>query len=211
MSLPVIVLGAGGHAKVLMDVLLVNRITVLGMTDARPEKAGSRIMGIPVIGNDDVLIQYPPDTIELVNGIGSAGNPEKRIRIFETYKARGYHFTTVIHPSAIIAADVAVGEGTQIMAGSIIQPGCRIGVNAILNTGVVVDHDCQIGDHVHLAPGVVLSGDVKVGDQSHIGTAAAVIQGVSIGMLARIGAGAVVVRDIPSGVKAIGVPAKEVK
>jgi len=205
------VLGNGGHAKVLIDILLVNHISNIGMTDSQPEKTGSKILGIPVIGSDDILAQYPPETIELANGIGTAGNPEKRIRIFQHLKEKGYRFPTVIHPSAIIAMDVVIGEGTQIMAGAIVQPGCRVGVNAIINTGAMIDHDCHIGDHVHLAPGVVLSGEVKVGNRSHIGTAAAVIQGVSIGESARIGAGAVVVSDIPLGVKAIGVPARVVK
>jgi len=207
MSLPVIIIGGGGHAKVLIDALLASPVQILGFTDS---KAGNEniLPGIRLLGNDDLILQYQSDIILLVNGLGSVKSTYKRQEIFEYFKNRGYSFATVIHPASVISRHVEISEGAQIMAGAIIQPGSRIGKNTIVNTKVSVDHDCSIGDHVHLAPGVTLSGMVKIGSGTHIGTGATVIQGIKIGPNSLIGAGALVLKDLPAGSHAIGVPAK---
>ncbi len=210
MSLPVIVIGAGGHAKVLIEVLKIQSCEIIGIVDADTHKIGTAVSGVSVIGNDNAIRSYMPDAVLLVNGIGSIAQTTHRQHIFEMLKTYGYFFASVIHPSAIVAEDVVIGEGAQIMAGAIIQPGSRIGRNAIINTGARIDHDCKIGDHAHIAPGVTLSGGVSVGVSAHIGTGATVIQEVAIGARAIIGAGAVVIKRIPSGVTAVGVPAKVV-
>jgi len=208
MMRPKIIIGAGGHARVLISVLKTLNINILGIVDVEFNKIGNRLKDIPVLGNDDKILSYLPDDIELVNGIGSVSSTEKRKDIYAKFKNDGYSFANIVHPSAIIMNEVTLGEGVQIMAGVIVQTGCVIGDNAIVNTGAIVDHDCIIGDHVHLAPGVVLSGGINIGDMTHIGAAATVIQGVEIGQRVVVGAGAVVITDIPSGVKALGVPAK---
>jgi UDP-perosamine 4-acetyltransferase len=205
---PVIILGAGGHAKVLIDTLRACSVNIIGVVDANPEKFGKSILEVPVIGNDDIVTKYSPDTVRLVNGIGSVGLPTKRTEIFVKFKDLGYTFLQVIHQSAVISGDVKLLEGSQIMAGAVIQPGSQIGKNAIVNTRVSIDHDCFIGDHVHLAPGVTLSGAVIVGQGVHIGTGAAVIHGISIGNYSLVAAGAVVVNDIPDNTVVRGVPAK---
>ncbi|MFC4768239.1 acetyltransferase [Effusibacillus consociatus] len=210
MSLPVIVLGGGGHAKVLLDTLLIQNISVLGFTDPKPEVVLNHVLGIQFLGNDDVVGDYHPDSLGLVNGLGSLRVPVARKRLFDQFKDRGYSFASVIHPSAVIARDVVLSEGIQIMAGAVIQPGSSIGKNTIINTKASVDHDCVIGEHAHLAPGVTLSGGVHVGDGVHIGTGATVIQGVRIGNNSIIGAGALVLKEVPEGVTVVGVPAKEV-
>ncbi|WP_018132196.1 acetyltransferase [Effusibacillus pohliae] len=211
MSRPVIVLGGGGHAKVLIDTLLLQNRKVLGVTVPVGEFFGKSLLGIRCIGNDDTILEYPADSIELVNGIGSVAAPDLRKRIFESFKGLGYEFTSVVHPSAVISAEAELAEGVQVMAGAIIQTGSSIGANTIVNTKVSVDHDCAIGNHVHLAPGVTLSGGVQVGDEVHIGTGATVIQGVRIGKNSIIGAGALVLNDVAEGVTVVGVPAKEVQ
>jgi len=211
MNRPVILLGTGGHAKVLLDMLRSTGREVKGILIPEREHWGKDIWGIPVVGGDERINDYRPGDIEIVNGIGSVGDASIRIKVFTDMKRKGFQFATVIHPSAIIAGDVSIGEGVQVMAGAVIQPGCRIGENVIVNTGVIIDHDCRIEDHVHLAPGVVLSGEVNIGSKTHIGIGASVIQGVTVGGSALIAAGAVVVSDIPEGVLASGIPARIVK
>jgi UDP-perosamine 4-acetyltransferase len=208
MTLPIFVIGAGGHARVLISVLKTLNINVLGITDSAPDKVDCKIDSFAVLGNDEKILAFSPDSIELVNGMGSVSSTEKRKAIFVKFKNYGYSFANVIHPSAIIMNDVQLGEGVQIMAGAIVQTGCVIGDNCIINTGATVDHDCFIDEHVHIAPGAVISGGVHIGTMSHIGTSATVIQGIKIGSSTIIGAGAVVVSDIPPGVQALGVPAK---
>lgn len=210
MNKPVIILGGGGHAKVLVDTLLNASVEIKGIIDPNPQLANSLLLGVPVLGNDDIINDFSPEEILLVNGIGSVGMPFRRRELFERFKREGYTFATVIHPSVVIASDVMLGEGTQLMAGVIIQPGCYIGKNTIINTRATIDHDCSIGDYVHIAPAGTLSGGVTVGDSCHIGTAATVIQGISIGAESIVGAGAVVVQDVTGGTTVVGVPAKVV-
>lgn len=210
MSHPVIVVGSGGHAKVLIDALLIQNFRVLGITDKDLSKEDNKVLGVPVIGGDDVIFQYHPSKILLVNGIGSATGTSLRKELFDKFKNMGFSFLNLIHPSAIFANDVELAEGTQIMAGAVIQTGSFVGKNSIINTKVSIDHDCLIGNHVHIAPGVTLSGGVTVKDCTHIGTGATVIQGIHIGRNCLIGAGSLVNKDVPDGSKVFGVPAKVV-
>jgi UDP-perosamine 4-acetyltransferase len=211
MKRPVIIVGAGGHAKVVIDSLLASSVEILGATDCNPERMGMRILGVPIIGTDEVILQYKPEQIYLVNGMGSVGKSTVRTEIFIYFKNLGYSFATVIHPSAVVGAEVVLSEGVQIMAGAIIQPGCRIGSNSIINTGTSIDHDCLIDLHVHLAPKVVLSGGVQIEEGVHIGTGAVLIQGIRIGKNSIVGAGAVVLKNVMESKKVVGVPAREVK
>lgn len=211
MGKPLILLGAGGHAGVLLDILmLVGGRDILGYSVGEASLIGQQRRGLPVLSTDDELpAAYPPEEVELVNGLGSVGDTSARRSIYQRMKGLGYNFASVIHPKAIVAQDVQLAEGVQVMAAAVIQPGSKIGVNAIINTAAVVDHDCVIGDHAHLAGGVTLSGGVHVGEGVHVGTGASVIQNVNIGAGATVGAGALVVRDVPLAVTVIGVPARE--
>ncbi len=211
MSLPVILTGAGGHAKVLVDALRVAGREIKGIL--LPDKSlwGTSIWGIPVVGDDDCIDRYRIDEIEIVNGIGSIRDPSTRKNVFTKMKNKGFCFATVVHPSAVVSVESSSREGTQIMAGAIIQAGCEIGRNVIINTGAIVDHDCHIGDHVHLAPGVSISGGVMVGAGTHIGTGASVIQGITIGESVVVAAGSVVTQDIADGVQVRGIPARILK
>lgn len=206
-----IVLGAGGHAKVLIDALRLDSIIVLGAADSNPSKKDRSILGVPVIGGDDEVMKHPPESVRLVNGVGSIRVTPWRRKLFERFKNLGYKFFVVVHPSAIISGDVGLGEGVQVMAGVVVQAGCSIGMNAIVNTHATVDHDCLIGDHSHIAPGVTISGGVRIGENTHIGTGAIVLQGVAIGRDCLVGAGAVVTCDVPDGETVAGVPAKQIR
>lgn len=209
MNKPIIIIGAGGHAKVVLNVLKCRNFNVLGFVD--PNKLGSSILGSPVLGCDEVIFQYRSDEVLLTNGIGSTSDTTLRRQIFVRFSEQGYCFPPVVHPSVIVAPDVCIGQGVQIMAGAIVQPGVIIGQNSILNTRVSIDHDCIIGDHVHVAPGAVLSGNVKVRDGTHIGSGSVIVQGINIGRNCVIGAGAVVINDVPDGATVIGVPGRVVK
>lgn len=211
MSLPVIILGAGGHAKVLIDALLASNVAIAGVVDTNPLLVGTSLLGIPLLGGDEIVGEYAPAEIMLVNGLGTVTLSDKRRQLYEQFKNRGYTFAQVIHPSVVISSDVVLAEGVQIMAGAVIQTGSRIGVNTIVNTSVSVDHDCIVGDHVHLAPGVTLSGGVTISHESHVGTGATLIQGVSVGEKSLIGAGSLVLKDVAAGITVMGVPARVVK
>jgi len=207
---PVIIIGGGGHARVLISSLKALRREIIGLLHPDTSLIGQNIAGIRILGNDDKVKDYAPDEVELINGLGSVSLPEKRKDIYMKFKKNGYSFASVVHPSAIVVDDVQTGEGVQIMAGAILQTGCLIDDNAIINTGAIVDHDCKIGAHVHIAPGAVISGGVEIGEMVHIGTGANVIQGINIQSGSVIGAGAVVIRNVSAATKVAGNPAKEV-
>lgn len=205
---PILVLGAGGHAKVVIDALAAIGATVVGIADPDPKTCGRTILNVPVIGGDETVEAWATDEITLANGVGSTGNVSVRREVFERFHSRGYDFETIIHPSAIVSAETEIGVGAQIMAGVIIQPGTRIGLNTIVNTGAQIDHDGSIGDHVHISPGAVLSGTVSVGSGTHIGAGATIIQDITIGDDCLVAAGAVVTRNLADGSRVAGVPAR---
>jgi len=205
MEKPIILLGAGGHAKVLLDALLKMNKKVIGIVDKQTTKT---LLNLPILGTDEKIEQFAPNSVQLVNGIGSIANTEKRTQIYNKFIKQGYKFANVIHPSVILANEIRLGQGIQIMAGAVIQVGSDIGDNSIINTQASIDHDCVIGKHVHIAPGVLLSGEVKIGDGSHIGTGTTIIQGIKIGTNALVGAGSVVVKNVANNKKVMGVPAK---
>ena len=208
MSLPVIIVGGGDHAKVLVSTLLLLQRRVLGFVDPKPLLP---LLGIANLGDDDGVFTHPPDRVRLVNGIGSIESTVLRQAVYEKFREKQYIFDTVIHPSAIVAPEVHIEDGVQIMAGSVVQPGSRLGENVIINTGARVDHDCVIDAHSHVAPGVTLSGHVYIGKGAHVGTGASIIQGIKVNAGGIVGAGAVVIDDVPAGATVVGVPAKTVE
>ena len=206
---PLILVGAGGHARVLLSTLLLLSRRVLGFVD--PDKTHTDLLSIPYMGGDDAVTRYDPDQVLLVNGVGSVAYIGNRLRVYESFRGRGYRFASVIHPGAIVAPEARLADGVQIMAGAILQTGCVVEENCIINTGARIDHDCVIQAHAHVAPGAVLSGSVHVGVRAHVGAGATVIQGVQIGSDAIVGAGAVVLSDVPESCTVAGVPARPIR
>ena len=209
MSLPIVLLGAGGHGRVLLDILLQQSYEVLAIADPAFKKIQS-LTNIPLI-DDQAVVKYSPDEVLLVNGLGSVGDTGKRQHLYEYFKTRGYKFATVTHASAVISPRTELGEGVQVMAGAIVQTSVNIASNSIINTKATVEHDCTVGAHVHIASGAILCGGIQIGDGAHIGAGATIIQGLSIGKRSIVGAGAVVIKDMPEAAVVVGVPARIIK
>ena len=209
MAAKVVGLGAGGHAKVVTEILRSHRsYELIGLLDPKPELRGKTVLGVPVLGDDDLLPALKSDGIRhFFVGLGGAGNTRPRQRLFDLALQYGMKPVDAIHLQAIVSPSVELGEGVTIMAGAVINACARLGVNVIVNTGAIVEHDCVIGDHVHIATGAQLASTVQVGIGAHIGAGATVKQCITIGEGATVGAGAVVVKDVPPHAVVVGVPA----
>lgn len=202
------IIGAGGHGRVVADALRTAGHELIGFADSDPATHGRVIDGVEVLGDDSVLSGFDPSFTQLAIGVGSVGRQSTRRRIAESFLGKGWRLVTVVHASALVAPSVQLGAGAQVMAGAIVQPGARIGAGSIINTGAVVDHDCIVGAWCHVAPGATLSGGVVLGDECHVGAASVVIQGCSLDACTTVGAGAVVINDSVGGGTLIGVPAR---
>lgn len=208
MARRVIIIGAGGHAQVVADILLRSAdagsdITPVGYVDDDTRIIGSLRLGLPVLGSLDTLQDFPHDGVTI--GIG---DNRVRRRIFENLQRIGKQIVTAVHPSAIIAPDAIIGIGTVICARAVINPGSTIGVNCIINTGAIIDHHCHIGNHTHIAPSATLGGGVSVGEGSLIGIGAILLPQSMVGVGCTVGAGACVHRTVTDGLTVIGVPAR---
>ncbi|MFT7303115.1 MAG: sugar O-acyltransferase (sialic acid O-acetyltransferase NeuD family) [Akkermansiaceae bacterium] len=201
------ILGTGGHARVLIDLADLLGLEVKGLTSPQHE-VGTLVAGKPVLGSDRVLFEREIGAVELAIGFGSTGVSPLRETLFERMRDAGYRFVTLIHPSACVSGGAIIGEGSQIMAGVVLQTGVKIGENCIVNTRASLDHDVGLGDHCHIAPGVVCSGNVEVGDGAHLGVGAVVIEGIKVGSGSMVAAGAVVVENLAPGARVKGVPAR---
>lgn len=207
----VILLGAGGHCKVVVDILQ-DRYDIVGVTDIDITKHGKKFYGVKVLGNDDVLVEiYNKGIKNALLTLGSVRDNTAREKLFNYAKNIGFNMVNAISNQCILSKSVMLGEGNVILPGVIINACTRIGSNCIINTGSIIEHDCIIEDHVHISPGVKIAGGVKIGKGSFIGIGCTIIQGVKIGNNVTIGAGAVVIEDIPDNAIAVGVPAKIIK
>ena len=198
MKKDVIVIGAGGHGKVVADIVLSSADNLLGFLD---DFACGEVMGYEVLGRTDDYTKYPNAYFVI-----AMGSNEMRRSVSERLK--GVNWYTAIHPSAVVSQnDVTIGNGTVVMACAVINPGASIGEFDIINTGCVIEHDNRIGDFTHISPNATLCGTVSVGDMCHIGASAVVKNNISICSNVTVGAAAAVVKDITSEGTYIGVPA----
>ena len=209
-ELRVIILGCGGHGRVILDILQnMENVQVIGFLEDNPKFAGKIINGIKVFGNRTLLPQLFEDgTNGIVIGVG---DNYIRADLFVQAKGMGFEMINAIHPRAIISEDVRIGQGVVVMAGAVINIGTKIGDNVCVNTGATVDHDNILADHSHIYPGANLTGGVTVGKYTYIGTNAAVNPYISIGSHVMVGSGAVVIADVPDNVTVAGVPAQVIK
>jgi sugar O-acyltransferase (sialic acid O-acetyltransferase NeuD family) len=197
--------GAGGHAKVIIDILQSLGIEVLGVFDDNPPSARLDIMeiqsGRPLQEQNFNDLDSPL--------IISIGDNAKRAEVVSKLKEAVYGIA--IHGSAIVSSTASIGVGTVILQGAIVQAWAKIGAHVLINTAASIDHDNIIGDYAHISPHATLCGHVEVGEGTHIGAGAVVIPEIRIGRWCTIGAGAVVIRDIPDFSTAVGNPAKVIK
>jgi sugar O-acyltransferase (sialic acid O-acetyltransferase NeuD family) len=191
-------IGAGGHARVIADILIEAGRPPAAFLDDAPTH--NRVLGIAVIRG----LELPqPDSAVII----AIGDNFRREQLAHRYSA----FDVAIHPGATVSRDAEIGPGSVVMAGALINAGARIGSHCIINTGAIIDHDCLISDFAHVAPGAALGGNVSVGVGAMVGLGARVVHGRTIGDHTIVGAGSTVVRDLPDCVVAVGVPARTLR
>lgn len=195
------IIGASGHGKVIADIAKLNGYDEIEFLDDNEEL--THCGNYPVVGNTKIAVDIQND---IFIGIG---NIAIRKKLQEQFKEKS--LVTLIHPDAVIAADVIIGKGTVVMAGAVINSGTKIGNGAIVNTCSSVDHDCIIGDFVHIAVGAHVCGTVTIGKSTWIGAGTTISNNIHVCENCIIGVGAVVVKDILEIGTYIGVPARNLK
>lgn len=199
----VIVCGAGGHCRVVLDILLAgDEYEPVGLLC----EESCDVLGVPVIGTDDDMARIYSEGIRCA--FVAIGNGRIREKVTEALLRTGFQLINVISPRAIVSAHAQIGQGVLVNHGAIVNAGAVIHDGAILNTGCTVDHDSEIGRFAHIAPGVHICGKSRVGDRTLMGVGSCMIDGVSVGSDSVVGAGAAVVRPLPDRCLALGVPAK---
>jgi acetyltransferase EpsM len=197
------IIGAGGHAKVIVALAEAAGHRISGIYDDSPE-APPQLLGHEVTHG---LTNVPniPDTLAFL----AVGGNSLRQQLVERF--HHVQWAALIHPAAWVAPDAVVGAGSVVMAGSIVQPGVQIGRHVIVNTLAGVDHDGILGDYVHVAPGCRLAGNVRLAQGVFAGVGSVFTPGASVGIWSVVGAGAVVTGTLPANVTAVGVPARIIK
>jgi sugar O-acyltransferase (sialic acid O-acetyltransferase NeuD family) len=207
----VLILGAGGHGRVVLDILLQTRThQVVGFLDNNREMYGRRVDGLPVLGTIDDL----PELARELNVSGvliAIGDNGVRRGLARDVDAAGIELVNGIHRSATVAHNATLGRNVVIAAGVVVCAHCQIGDSVILNTGCIIDHQTMVGEGCHICPGVRIAGRVKVESGTFIGIGATVIPKVTLGCECIIGAGAVVIGDVPPMATMVGVPARPIK
>jgi UDP-perosamine 4-acetyltransferase len=205
-----IILGAGGHARMLIDCLNgQSAVRVVGALHGAKEARSSDLLGIPILGSDELLPKLRKAGVSLfVVGVGATGDNRPREKLFHMALGAGLAPMTVVHPSAIISSKARIEKGAQLLPGCIVNCGAVIGANVIVNSRVIVEHDCVLEEHCHAAPGAILGGNVRVGWRAHVGIGSCIRQGVRIGSDSLVGAGAVVLHDVPDNTVVVGNPAR---
>lgn len=198
----VYLIGASGHAKVIIEILEGKmEIVIGGLQDMNPDIRS--LLGYKVFEELPEKFNSAKDSL-----IISIGNNAIRKKLAESMD---YNYTNAIHYSANISKSAEIGKGVVIIAGASINASSKIGNHTIINTNASIDHDCVLEDFVHISPNVALAGNVEIGEGTHIGIGACVIQGIKIGKWCTIGAGAVIIKDIPDGATVVGNPGRVIK
>ncbi|MBC3229576.1 acetyltransferase [Serratia fonticola] len=192
----VAIIGAGGHASAIIDILSVLNVDITLIVS--PDEVINRDVfnGIKILKSDEELLRFRNEVDSLVNGVGFVINSKARTDVHNEFIKHGFEFLTVVSPHAYVSCHSVIGNGVQVMHGAIINCGVKIGDNSIINTGAIIEHDSLVGSHTHIAPGAIVCGGVSVGSNSYIGAGAIVINSIKIGDNVIIGAGAIVTKDV---------------
>jgi sugar O-acyltransferase (sialic acid O-acetyltransferase NeuD family) len=209
-SRPALVLvGASGHGKVVIDVIeKEGRYRLSYLLDDNAALHGRTFFGYRVAGSTESILAEAASERPMV--FVSIGDNTARLRIAGWLRGHGFELARTIHPHAQVGRGTAIGAGTVLMAGAVVNSDATIGENVIINTGATVDHDCAVGDGVHVAPGAHLCGGVRVGAGSFIGAGAVLTPGVRVGTNTVIGAGSTLLEDVADNAKAAGSPARKI-
>jgi sugar O-acyltransferase (sialic acid O-acetyltransferase NeuD family) len=206
-----LVLGAGGHGRVVLDIIVNAGIyEVAGFLDSNPGLVGRRVDGVQVLGHPDD-VERIRDEFDVNRAVIAIGDNGVRRHFADRLDDLGFELVNAIHPSANLAHNVTLGTNLVIAAGSLVCAHCQIGDSVILNTGAIVDHETTIGTATHVCPGARLAGRVTIGSGAFIGIGATIIQNLRIGYESVVGAGAVVISDVAPMTTVVGVPAREIK
>ena len=202
--MPVLVIGAGGHARVLIELLQANGRSVAGLLDDAPGRAP--VLGCPVLGGTDLLAALRAEGLaELAVAVGDNA---ARARLGLMAEAAGFVLPPLLHPSALVSPSAILEEGVQIMARAVLGPESRVARLALVNTGAIVEHDCVVEEAAHIGPGAVLCGAARVAARALVAAGAVLQPGVAVGAGAVVAAGAAVVDSVPDGARHGGVPAR---
>jgi len=207
----VLILGAGGHGRVVLDILLqAGRYQVVGFLDNNPAIHGRRVDGIPCYGGIGELERLHGE-LDIAGVVVAIGDNGSRRGLARQVESAGIELMSAIHPSATVANNATVGRNVVIAAGVVVCAHCQIGDSTILNTGCIIDHQSMIGEGSHICPGVRIAGRVKVESGVFVGIGATVIPNVTLGCECIVGAGTVVIEDVPPMATVVGVPARPIK
>jgi sugar O-acyltransferase (sialic acid O-acetyltransferase NeuD family) len=198
-----VVYGAGGHGKVVAEILTISGQSVNGFIDDNPALAGTSVIGVPVFAAIDWLHLHSAASVAL--GIG---DNRARERSASLVKRHGCKLVIAVHPAAVVSRSAKIAEGTAIMPTAVLNPDCEIGEGAIINSGAIVEHDVRVDRYAHLSPNCAIAGGAQIGAYSHIGIGASVLPLKRVGANCIVGAGAVVIDDIADNQMVYGVPAK---
>lgn len=205
-----ILLGAGGHAKVVLALARAAGLVVHGLCDpVLARRMAGNWHGLNLLGGDEALRQWTPDKCMLLNGVGPTLDNEIRFQLYDSLRREGYSFPPLIHPHAWVDHSVTLSAGVQVMAGAVIQPDCLVGENTVINTNASVDHDCHLGAHVHVGPGATVCGGVVIEDHAFVGSGATVIQNIHIGRYGIVGASTPLVRNLADDETVMAAPIRK--
>ncbi len=205
LSSPLVIIGAGGHGRVVATLAERAGHPIRGFLESAPE---TMVEGLPILGGDEYLDSVPTRDFRIAMGLGSRYTWKRRRALCDYVDARGLMAPRLVDPDATLASSVEIGSGTQVLMGARVQHGASIGQWCIVNTAAVIEHDCRICAYAHIAPSAVLCGGVTVGEGAFIGARSVVKEGVSIGPGVTVGLGAVVLHDVSDGQTVVGVPAR---
>lgn len=205
-STGVVVVGAGGHAAVCIDLLRESGADVVGAVSAATSE---RPLQVPVLGTDEDLPDLHADGVR--QAFVALGENRLRQRVSAKVEALGFTLVNAVSPRAHLADTVRLGAGVAVMAGVVVNAYTSLGNGVILNTGATVDHDCVLEPFVHISPGCHLAGRVVAAEGVFVGVGSSVVPGARLGRWSQLGAGSVVIGDVGDAVLALGVPARDVR
>ena len=207
MATEVLIIGAGGHGKVVLDLVrAAGQYKVAGFLDADPALAGTPVANVQVLGQINLLPKLGQQKLKYA--IVAIGDNRSRLSYIQTLRDHDFALVTAVHPAAHVSPTARLGQGVVVCPQAVVGTEAQVGDGAIINTAAVVDHECVVAAGVHLAPGALLAGRVKVETSAFVGLGSRVIQCLTVGEWSTVGAGATVIRDVPPSTTVIGTPAK---